>query len=162
MWVLTGFFTLLKKVLHSLYLPFNKIIRLRVQQAWDDMGEPIAAAEFLKGTRRVLDTIVCNKLTGDIMLINNWLEVCNDCCWLGVWELLHHRKSAVIVSYQEVVSIVPVEDMRTQSMPCLQRHVLGQQGRQRTGRGAGGLQPPVGKRLVLFGQNWFTVRAKTQ
>ena len=35
------------------------------------MGEPIAAAEFLKGTRRVLDTIVCNKLTGDIMLINN-------------------------------------------------------------------------------------------
>ena len=34
---------------------------------------------------------------------------------------------------------------------------------QRTGRGGwGAAAPPVGKKLVLFGQNWCTVRAKTQ
>ena len=36
-------------------------------------------------------------------------------------------------------------------------------GHQRTGRGelGGAAVPPVGKNIVLFGQNWCTVRAKT-
>ena len=48
------------------------------------MSKPISMAKFSEGSRGVLGTIVCYKLTGDTIFFEDKLQVSNNCRRLAV------------------------------------------------------------------------------